>query len=149
MLLKLGARDMFFKDPCLFVKPRVRRHQRRETAPLSNYKSQSDSFSRLSPPTRGSDTANEGLVGSRRGVDKKQIEYDSARGLCVAGKRREIIDHSQANMNGRTESLVAGGSPAWRNLQVERKEGKATLLGTTRNSNIQFSIQRVLPSARR
>ena len=83
---------------------------------LSNYKHRrilfsflffSFSFPKSHHPLDGSDTRNEGLVWAARGMIRSR---SGTIALCVAGKRRKIIDHGPVNMNGRSGSNRPGAT---------------------------------------
>lgn len=63
------------------------------------------SFPKSHHPLDGSDTRNEGLVWAARGMIRSRSDTIA---LCVAGKRRKIIDHGPVNMNGRLALLSYG-----------------------------------------
>lgn len=91
----------------------------------------------IPPPTRWIGHEERGArVGSTRGMIRSR---SGTIALCVAGKRRKIIDHGPVNMNGRSDSNRPGATLLRRNLQ-ERDGARRT----TRNPSIpDFAMFRV------
>lgn len=91
----------------------------------------------IPPPTRWIGHEERGArVGSTRGMIRSR---SGTIALCVAGKRRKIIDHGPVNMNGRSGSNRPGATLLRRNLQ-ERDGARRT----TRNPSIpDFAMFRV------
>lgn len=112
-----------------FVNPLVKNSQREAIQLQVHVKF----FFATLPPTRSSDTINEGLVGST-GSDKKQIEYDSA--LC---RRKATVDHRSraGEYEWPSRTTRHGATLLRRNLQERDESDVAKGPHTTRVFSIR------------